>query len=117
MYVQNGILTERVKIATVDTPDWADYVFEPDYEMRSLEEIKAFVKENKHLPNVPSAKDVNENGYELQIMDSKLLEKIEELYLLTIELNEEKEVLSKENELLKNSLIDIERRLDKLENK
>ncbi len=104
LYVDNGILTERVKIATIGTADWADYVFEEDYKLHSLEEVKSFVQENKHLPNVPSAKDVNEHGYELQLMDAKLLEKIEELYLLTIQLNEEKNNLVKENMLLKESV-------------
>lgn len=104
LYVEDGILTERVKIATIATTDWADYVFEEDYKLHSLEEIKAFVKEHKHLPNVPSAKDVNEKGYELQLMDAKLLEKIEELYLLTIQLNEDKNELVKQNKLLEESL-------------
>ena len=104
LYVDNGILTERVKIATIGTADWADYVFEENYKLHSLEEVKSFVQENKHLPNVPSAKDVNEHGYELQLMDAKLLEKIEELYLLTIQLNEEKNNLVKENMLLKESV-------------
>lgn len=128
LYVVNGILTERVKIATVGTSDWADYVFEDDYKLHTLEEVAEFVKEHKHLPNVPSATDVEKNGYELQQMDSKLLEKIEELYLLTIELNEEKNDLKKENDLLKKSIQEsnkihqqtlqtIMSRLDKLENK
>ena len=115
LYVEDGILTERVKIATIASADWADYVFEDDYEFLSLDEIKSFVAENKHLPNVPSAKDVEKNGYEVQVMDAKLLEKIEELYLLTIALNDEKNELQKENELLKQSIGKIESRLEKLE--
>lgn len=117
LYVENGILTERVKIASIGTADWADYVFEEDYHLLTLDELKTFVQKNKHLPNIPSAKDVNENGYELQKMDSKLLEKIEELYLLTIQLNDEKNELKKENRQLKNNLNNIETRLSKLENK
>ncbi len=115
LYVEDGILTERVKIATINSADWADYVFEEDYKMHSFKELKAFVQEHKHLPNVPSAQEVEENGYELHQMDIKLLEKIEELYLLTIQLNEEKDELAKENKLLKESLSDIIERLDKLE--
>ena len=97
--------------------DWADYVFEEDYDLKSLAEIKAFVQVNKHLPNIPSAKSVEENGYELQKMDAKLLEKIEELYLLTIQLNEEKNGLAEENKLLKQTQSDILERLENLEQK
>lgn len=124
LYVEDGILTERVKIATIGTADWADYVFEDDYKLRSLEEIHAFVKEHKHLPNIPSAKDVNEHGYELQKMDAKLLEKIEELYLLSIELNEEKKKLEIEKDKIKSQqqllfarVMELEQRLANLENK
>jgi len=122
LYVQTGILTERVKIATVGTAEWADYVFEEDYDLKSLDDIKQFVRKNKHLPNIPSAKEVEKNGYELQQMDAKLLEKIEELYLLTIQLNEEKQQIEKankkleaENEALKANQQDILKRLSKLE--
>ncbi len=115
LYVKTGILTERVKIATMGSADWADYVFAEDYKLLSLDEVKAFVQTNKHLPNVPSAQDIEKNGYELQQMDAKLLEKIEELYLLTIQLNEEKKELKKENEQLKKNQTAILNRLSKLE--
>jgi len=112
MYVEDGILTERVKIATMASSDWADYVFNDNYRLMSLPEINTFIKEHRHLPNIPSAQQVEENGYELQQMDAKLLEKIEELYLLTIELNEEKENLKEENETLKQRLDDSNSKLN-----
>ena len=98
MYVQTGILTEKVKVALVGTSDWADYVFEKNYELKSLEEVKAFIEKNKHLPGVPSAAElVEQGGIDLAKMDAKLMEKIEELTLYILELHKEIEQLKKEN--------------------
>ncbi|MCR9250198.1 MAG: hypothetical protein NXI20_07215 [bacterium] len=77
-----SIMTE-VKVAV--TP-WPDYVFTPSYDLKSLEQVETFINENGHLPNIPSAKEVEENnGIELGEMNAKLLEKIEELTLYTID--------------------------------
>ncbi len=115
LYVDEGILTERVKIATMGTAEWADYVFEEDYDLKSLNEIKQFVQQNKHLPNIPSAQEIEKSGYELQQMDAKLLEKIEELYLLTIRLNEEKQQIETNNKKLENTVDQLIKRIEKLE--
>lgn len=93
LYVETGILSEKVKVATVNSGDWADYVFEEDYELNSLEEVEQFVKTNKHLPNVPSAKQVEKNGIDMAEMDATLLRQIEELWLHVIELKKEIEKL------------------------
>lgn len=100
LYVQTGILTEKVKVATVDSDHWADYVFEENYELNTIEEVETFVKTNKHLPNVPSAKEVEANGVEMVEMDVTLLRQVEELWLHTIDINKEKEVLQEENATL-----------------
>lgn len=86
LYVQTGILTEKVKVAVETTADWADYVFEKNYKMMALSEVETYVKKNKHLPGVPSAEEVVKEGVDLTKMDAKLLEKIEELTLYVIEL-------------------------------
>ena len=89
-----------------------DYVFEqyfngtsesnPDYSFPSLTEIEAFVKENHHLPNVPSATEVKEHGGIVLNRASEVqLEKIEELYLHTIEQQKQLEAQQKEIEELK----------------
>ena len=62
----------------------ADYVFEPDYELRSLEELSEFIAENGHLPNVPSTEQIKKNGLKVQHFQGRLLEKIEELTLYTL---------------------------------
>lgn len=94
LYVETGILTEKVKVALVNTSDWADYVFKKDYKLSSLEEVKTFIEANQHLPGVPSAEElVKEGGFDLGKMDAKLLEKIEELTLYMIQLKEENQQL------------------------
>lgn len=73
----------RAKEVTVDS-GWSDFVFEDDYKLRSLEEVESFIEENGHLPEIPSAKEVQENGAKVSESITKLLQKIEELTLYTI---------------------------------
>lgn len=98
LLVKGGMITEKIKVAVAGTTDWADYVFENDYKIMPLTKVEAFIKENKHLPNVPSTKDMIANGNDLQKTDAKLLEKIEELTLYVIELNKEIQKLKVENQ-------------------
>lgn len=104
LLVRKGILTEKIKVATMTSTDWADYVFENDYKVMPLEDVEAFVKENKHLPNVPTTTEMIANGNDLMKTDAKLLEKIEELTLYMIELNKQVKDLKKENEELKKQI-------------
>jgi Leucine-rich repeat (LRR) protein len=64
---------------------WSDFVFEDKYRLRPLSEVETFIKTNGHLPDIPSAKEVEKEGVELGSMDAKLLQKIEELTLYMIE--------------------------------
>lgn len=66
-----------------------DYVFEKDYKLPSLEEIKSYIDEHKHLPEVPSAKEMEANGINVGEMNMILLKKVEELTLYMIEANKE----------------------------
>ena len=93
--VNGGILCEKIKVIS-DVPQ-SDYVFESDYKLMSLDEVKQYIKANKHLPEVPSAAEFKENGYNVGEMDDLLLRKVEELTLYVIELKEELEELKKEN--------------------
>ena len=77
----------------VTTNGWADFVFADDYELASLSEVEKFIEENNHLPNVPSEKEVTEEGLNLGDMDAILLRKIEELTLYMIELKKENQEL------------------------
>lgn len=96
LFVQHGILAEKVKVALSNTADWADYVFADDYELMDLEEVEEFVEENNHLPGVPSAEEMVEGGLDVAKMDAKLLEKIEELTLYVIDLQKQIEALKAE---------------------
>jgi trimeric autotransporter adhesin len=97
LYVENGILTERLKVALKSNTDWADYVFAEDYKLQSLKEIEQYIKKNKHLPGVPSANDlVTNGGIDMNEMFAKQMEKIEELTLHIIELNKKIERLELE---------------------
>jgi hypothetical protein len=80
---------------------WPDFVFDHSYKLKSLEEIEIFLLKNKHLPEIPSAKEVNDNGIELGQMNAKLLQKIEELTLILIDQNKRlKELESKQKSKL-----------------
>jgi len=68
---------------------WPDYVFTNDYHLASLDSVEAYIQENAHLPNVPSAQEVANNGINLGQMDAILLRKIEELTLYNIQLNKQ----------------------------
>lgn len=80
--VNGKILAEEVKVV-VDVP--ADYVFEDAYELLSLEDVERYVEEKKHLPGVPAASELKQNGWLLGEMSNKMLEKIEELTLYIIQ--------------------------------
>ncbi|MCT4603598.1 MAG: hypothetical protein N4A59_11955 [Marinifilum sp.] len=79
----------------------ADFVFEDDYQLRSLEEVENFVQENKHLPDVAPAKEMQENGVNQSEMNQKLLQKIEELTLYMIKMDKRMKSLERENLELK----------------
>ena len=85
----------------VELNNAADYVFEDGYNLRSLSEVESYVKENKHLPGVPSAAEISENGMSVSQMSNLLLEKVEELTLHMIELEKENKALKAEMEMLK----------------
>ena len=103
LFVSKGILTERVKVAIKNTNEWADYVFSDTYKLRSLSEVESYIKQNKHLPGVPSAEEVSQQGIDVGKMDAKLLEKIEELTLYMLELKKENQEMKKVmDELIQN---------------
>lgn len=102
LFVNGGILTEEVRVMLNN--QWADYVFEENYKLPSLEEVELFIEKHKHLPNVPSAKEISENGIELGEMAKIQQEKIEELMLYLIQQQKEiKELKEQVKSLLEQS--------------
>lgn len=87
--------TIRAKEIKVDLLGGCDFVFEKDYKLLSLSELETFVNKNKHLPEIASEKEMIENGLNMKDFQLKLLQKIEELTLYTIEQNKEIKNLKK----------------------
>ena len=112
LYVADGILTEKVKVAVKNTSEWSDKVFEPDYGLKSLHEVEEYINVHKHLPGVPSAPEMVKQGNDLHQTDARLLEKIEELTLYSIQL--EKDNLAQKEEFRKTTR-EQQIRIDKLE--
>ncbi len=110
-YVSKGILSEKVKCAVKTTTNWADHVFEPSYKLKSIGEIEAFIKTNRHLPGIPSAEEVVKEGVDMVGMDAKLLEKIEELTLYAIDMKKENDRLQEENKKIIGRLEALEKSL------
>ncbi|WP_024771244.1 hypothetical protein [Aquimarina macrocephali] len=94
----------HAKEVKVDLTGWPDYVFENDYSLPSLQEVENHIVKKGHLPNIPSASEVEKNGIQLGEMNAKLLQKIEELTLYMIAQNKKTEQLQKEIELLKKNM-------------
>jgi hypothetical protein len=91
----------RTREIRVDQDTWPDYVFGKNYNLLPLSQIEKYIQKNGHLPNIPSANEVETNGVELGEMNKLLLEKIEELTLYILELKKESQDQQKEIELLK----------------
>jgi len=101
VFVEGGLITPEVAIASPDK--WADYVFESGYHLAPLDSVENYINKNGHLPGIPSATEVEEKGYySANDLAVKLLEKVEELTLYTIEQDKEIRRLLAELEKYKN---------------
>ena len=98
LYVQNGLLTERVKVALRSESQWSDHAF---LNTPSLKEVEEKINKDSHLPGMPSAAQLVKEGYEMQAMDAKLLAQIEWLWQHSIAMKKENEMLKNELEALK----------------
>lgn len=103
LYVETGIRTRKIKVDQLATA-WPDYIFHPRYKLPSLKEVEKFIQKYRHLPDVPSAVEVEKKGLDLGDNQAVLLRKIEELTLYLIEMDKKMEKLSEENAALKESL-------------
>ncbi|MFQ6601753.1 hypothetical protein [Flavobacterium sp. C3NV] len=115
--VNGTIHSKEVK---VDMTGWSDFVFKKEYNLPTLEEVEKYIAEKGHLENIPSEKDVLENGINLGEMNAKLLQKIEELTLYMIEQENKNNLQSAEINILKKEnqkFQSILERVEKLENK
>lgn len=86
---------------------WCDYVFSNDYALMPLEQVAEFIDENHHLPNIPSAATVEENGLHIADMQKRMMEKIEELTLHAITQQKQMELQLKYIEILEKEILDV----------
>jgi hypothetical protein len=100
--VNGKIMAEEVRVQL--DADWPDYVFDKKYRLRPLSEVERFIETNSHLPNIPSAKQVSAEGILLGDMQTRVLEKVEELTLYVIQLNKENQQLKLEVAALRNQI-------------
>ncbi len=105
--VNGNIRAKEIKVET----GWSDFVFYDDYKLPSLQEVEGHIREKGHLKDIPSAEEVKRNGVFLGEMDAKLLQKIEELMLYTIQQQKEIEKLRLENK----KILELQSRIEKLE--
>ena len=108
---QGKVEAKEIKVTQGPT---ADFVFEEDYALPNLEEVEKHIKENKHLPEIASAKDMAKEGVNVGEFQIKLLQKIEELTLYSIEQSKQIKKLQEENKFLKNQSEEIDLLKDEL---
>lgn len=110
LYVADGILTERVKVAVKNSESWSDGVFGEGYRLASLGEVERYINVHQHLPGVPSVAE----GVDVGQMQAKLLEKVEELTLYVIELQKQNRAIQKRNRQLETEQTKIKSQVRKL---
>ena len=110
--VNGTIWAKEVKVSLTDAADW---VFEADYKLQPLAEVEAFIKRNKHLPEMPSADEFRANDMKVSEMSNKLLQKVEELTLYTIAQEKQLDNQASINQQLQAANKALKQRLEKLE--
>ncbi|WP_337043891.1 hypothetical protein [Emticicia sp. 17c] len=103
--VAGDMIVEKVKVRK-QASGWPDYVFSPEYKLPSLDEVEKFTKQNSHLPEIPSAKEIEKEGQDLGEMNRLLLKKVEELTLYMIELKKQSD---KQSTLIEQQSAEIEK--------
>ncbi|RBL89841.1 hypothetical protein [Chitinophaga flava] len=98
--VNGGIVADKLLLKNIS--QWPDFVFEKEYKLPTLQEVKEFIQVNKHLPGVPSAASLNDTGLDVTQMNAILLQKLEEQTLYIIKLNEK--IIELEAKIEKNNL-------------
>jgi hypothetical protein len=94
--VSGKMACKEIRVFNNGSGYWADFVFDKDYKLLPLLEVESYYKNNKHLPNMPTEKDIENNGNDLAKTDALLLQKIEELTLYIVQQQKEIEALKKQ---------------------
>lgn len=107
----------RAKEIKVETANWPDYVFADDYDLKDIKTLEKYIRINKHLPEMPSAKEAEENGIALGQINNSLVKKVEELTLYLIEKDRQVEVLQSKTKNIEAELVEIKKQLKQTANK
>jgi hypothetical protein len=99
--VNGTIATKEINVTQTG---WSDFVFDESYELRSLKDLESYIKETKHLPDIPSEWEVRKEGLNMAQMMAKQMQKIEELTLYLIEVKKENDQLKERVALLERSI-------------
>jgi hypothetical protein len=97
----------RANVFSAPSRDYADYVFDSTYQLPTLQEVNAYIKQNHHLPDVPSEEEVKKDGINLVDHQVVLLKKIEELTLYAIDQHKEQQAQNEKLQLLEKKLIEL----------
>ncbi|WP_419699069.1 hypothetical protein [Mucilaginibacter sp. NFX135] len=100
--VGGGIIAESVTVKL--QANWPDYVFKKDYQLKPLSEVKAYIDQNQHLPEIPSEQEISKNGLNLGEMNKLLMKKVEELTLYLIEKDQKEKEQEKVNQDQQNEI-------------
>ena len=109
--VNGTIQSKEVRVQT----GWADFVFEKEYQLKPLPEVEQFILVNKHLPGIPSANEIQTNGLALGEMQTKMMQKIEELTIYIIQANKTIEELKQRIEQTEKTNAELKQRIDQAE--
>ncbi len=111
--IGGGVIATAVTVKLA--ANWPDYVFKRDYTLPSLTDVKAYIDQNHHLPEIPSQQEVAKEGVNLGDMNKLLLKKVEELTLYLIAEHNEKEDMLKKDIKQQQAIIELNARLSTLE--
>jgi len=106
LVVDGKTIMEEVEVQLSE--DWPDYVFEPDYNLMPLSDLEAHIRANRHLPGIPPADEMEGERLPLGEMQTKLLEKVEELTLYVLSLNKQVNDLNAANDALRTRVNELE---------
>jgi len=107
--VDGRIIAEEMRVQL--STSWPDYVFADDYKLMPIEDLEKSIRQNRHLPNIPSAAEVTaEKGFDLGDINRRLLEKVEELTLYIIQINKENKEMGEQNRQLRERVEKLERK-------
>ncbi|BBM86323.1 hypothetical protein [Candidatus Uabimicrobium amorphum] len=111
--VKGKITAEEIRV--INMKKWADFVFADDYKLLPINELEQSIKRNKHLPNIPSEREVKEQGIQLGEMQAKLLQKIEELTLYTIQQEKKITTLQQQKNTLESKVAKMQQNEQKID--